>query len=153
MSEAFDDLARSIYRLTVVQRALARDALPGLGFRGLTALGVARRVGPVRVGDVAEHLGVDLSVASRLVAGLERDGYVAREPDPDDRRAHRIEITDAGTRVLREAHATMVAAFEDALGDWSESEVTSLADALARLREDFTGTAGIPASPQEKTAR
>lgn len=147
MSEAVEDLARSIYRLATVQRALARHALAELGSRGFTALGVAHRVGPVRVGEIAERLSVDLSVASRQIAALERAGYVVREADPDDRRAQRISITDAGVRVLRESHRRMVEAFEQALAEWSEDELTALATGLDRLRDDFSGTAGTPAAP------
>jgi DNA-binding MarR family transcriptional regulator len=151
MSDAVEELARSIYRLTTVQRALARHALSELGSRGFTALGVAHRFGPVRVSEIAQRLSVDLSVASRQVAALEQAGYILREPDPDDRRAQRISITEAGRTVLSESHRHMVAAFEEALGDWSEDELTALTDGLNRLREDFTGTAGTPDLPRETT--
>jgi DNA-binding MarR family transcriptional regulator len=155
MSEAVEDLARSIYRLATVQRALARHALAELGSRGFTALGIANRFGPVRVGEIADRLSVDLSVASRQVAALERAGYVVREADPDDRRAQRITITDDGVRVLRESHRRMVEAFEQALGEWSEDELSALATGLDRLRDDFSGTAGTPAAPppSSKAAR
>jgi DNA-binding MarR family transcriptional regulator len=149
MSDAVEDLARSIYRLTTVQRALARHALAELGSRGFTALGVAHRFGPVRVSEIADRLSVDLSVASRQIAALEHAGYVVREADPDDRRAQRISITDAGVRVLGESHRRMVEAFEQALGDWSEDELAQLASGLDRLRDDFSGMAGTPAAPPE----
>jgi DNA-binding MarR family transcriptional regulator len=145
MSDAVEDLARSIYRLATVQRALARHALAELGSRGFTALGVAHRDGPVRVGEIAERLSVDLSVASRQIAALEQAGYVVREADPDDGRAQRISITDAGVRVLRESHRRMVEAFQQALGEWSEDELSALSTGLDRLRDDFSGTAGTPA--------
>ena len=151
MSDAVEDLARSIYRLATVQRALARHALAELGSRGFTALAVAHREGPVRVSEIAERLSIDLSVASRQIAALERAGYVVREADPDDRRAQRISITDDGVRVLRESHRRMVAAFSDALAEWTDDELAALASGLDRLRDDFTGTAGTPAaSPKAK---
>jgi DNA-binding MarR family transcriptional regulator len=146
-----EDLARSIYRLATVQRALGRHALSELGTQGFTALGVAHLLGPVRVSEIAQRLSVDLSVASRQVTALERAGYVVREPDPDDRRAQRISITEAGTTVLADSHRRMVAAFEEALSDWSEDELAALTDGLNRLREDFTGTAGTPDIPRETT--
>jgi len=37
--------------------------------------------------------------------------------------------------VLRESHRRMVAAFEGALDDWDERDVTALADGMTRLRE------------------
>lgn len=146
-----EQLVRSIYRFAFVQRRIAREAYAELGSQGFAALAVVRQHGSVRVGVIAHHLQVDLSVASRQVTALEREGYVAREPDPDDRRAQRISITDEGLAVLRESYRRMVDAFEDALAGWSEDEVDALAASLTRLRADFTGEAAEDL--QEETTR
>jgi DNA-binding MarR family transcriptional regulator len=120
----------------MVQRELARHALAELGTQGFLALGVIHVDGPVRVSGVAQRLNVALSVASRQVTALERAGYVEREADPEDGRAHRVSITDAGRTVLEESHRRMVHAFSRALEGWSAAEVTALAERLERLRED-----------------
>jgi DNA-binding MarR family transcriptional regulator len=135
-TNAVENLVRSLYRLGMVQRELARHALAELGSQGFVALGVIRVNGPVRVSDVAQALNVALSVASRQVAALERAGYVAREADPEDGRAHRVSATETGRRVLEESHRRMVHAFSRALEDWSEADVMGLAESLERLRED-----------------
>ena len=103
MPEPAEDLVIALYRLSRVQRAIAREALAELGGQGFAALAVVHREGPVRVSTVAEQLSVDLSVASRQVGALTLAGYVEREPDPDDRRATRINLTPEGTRVLRDS--------------------------------------------------
>ena len=131
-----EHLVRSLYRLGMIQRELARHALAELGSQGFVALGVIHVNGPARVSDVAQALNVALSVASRQVAALERAGYVAREADPEDGRAHRVSATEAGRRVLEESHRRMVHAFSRAIEDWSEAEITALAESLERLRED-----------------
>ena len=133
-----DELVRSLYRLGLVQREIARHALAELGSQGFTALAIVHRHGPVRVSDIARRLSVDLSVASRQVAALVDAGHVHREPDDEDRRAHRISMTESGVSVLRESHRRMVEAFGDALASWSDDEVTALAEGLDRLREDFS---------------
>jgi DNA-binding MarR family transcriptional regulator len=143
-TSAAEDLVRSLYRLGLVQRAIARHALAELGSQGFTALAIVHRDGPVRVSDIASELSVDLSVASRQVAALAAAGYVRRQPDPDDRRAHRISLTDEGTRVLSVSHRRMVAAFAGALADWPEDDVLALAGGLDRLRDDFARTAADP---------
>lgn len=145
---AAEALVRSLYRLGLVQREIARHALAELGSQGFTALAIVQKHGPARIGDIAQMLSVDGSVASRQVAALAAAGYVRREPDPEDRRAHRITTTEAGTRVLRVSHRRMVAAFAGALEDWPEEEVVALAERLDRLREDFARTSGAP-HPQE----
>ena len=100
LMSASEDLVIALYRLGLVQRSIARNALAELGSQGFTALAVVHRCGPVRVSEVAEQLSVDLSVASRQVAALVLAGYVEREPDPDDRRASRLKTTEPGARVL-----------------------------------------------------
>ena len=132
-----EDLVKSLYRLSMVQREIARHALAELGSQGFLALGVINLHGPVRVSDVAQRLSVDLSVASRQVAALASAGYVEREPDPDDRRAQRVSVTEEGRRVLAESHRRMVRGFDRALEDWSPAEVAELSTRLERLREDF----------------
>lgn len=44
--------------------------------------------------DIAEHLGVTRGTITGLLDGLERDGYIVRYDDSNDRRALRIRMTD-----------------------------------------------------------
>jgi DNA-binding MarR family transcriptional regulator len=136
---AVEDLVISLYRLGLVQREIARHALAELGTQGFTALAIVHRDGPVRVSDVADRLGVDLSVASRQVASLVAAGYAERRPDDADRRAFRISATERGVAVLRESHRRMVQAFERPLAGWPEEDILALAAGLDRLRDDFAG--------------
>ena len=145
---AVADLVRQLYRLGFVQRGIAREALADLGSQGFTTLGLLRINGPQRVSDLAAALNVDLSVASRQVTALANAGHVDREPDPDDRRAHRIVLTDAGASVLEHAHHRMVEAFGQALSGWSEADIATLASGLERLREDFACTTTTTATTQ-----
>lgn len=133
-----EDLARQLYGLAMVQRDLGRHALEELGTQGFTALAVAQVHGPLRVGDVARRLRVDLSVASRQVAALADRGYVVRRADEDDRRAQVIAVTPEGRRALRESHRRMVEALSAALHAWDDADIASLAAGLQRLRDDYT---------------
>jgi DNA-binding MarR family transcriptional regulator len=45
---------------------------------------------------LAQQLGVDKTVMTYLLDDLERAGLIERQPDPADRRARRVVITDAG---------------------------------------------------------
>ncbi len=69
-----------------------------------------------RVSALASALGLDVSTVSRELRGLEEAGLVARERDPDDRRAVRLLLTSAGAAALRAArarrHALIGRAFE-----------------------------------------
>src|SRR3954471_2340106 len=55
---------------------------------------------PLRVSDLAGFAGLDSSTVSRHVRTLEDAGLLARAGDPADRRASRLEITDAGRELL-----------------------------------------------------
>lgn len=52
--------------------------------------------------EIAAHLNVTEQSTSRMVAGLERTGYVERSPHPADRRRHTVQITEAGRRAVLE---------------------------------------------------
>jgi DNA-binding MarR family transcriptional regulator len=143
-----EGLVRAVYGLTALKRDLPRLA----GFEhpvGLVPLAVIKRCAPARVRDVAEALQVDVSVASRQVAALASAGYVRREPDADDRRAHRVSLTDAGEAALARAHERIVAVFATALHGWTDDDITSLTAALGRLREDYARAAEPALTTQE----
>ena len=54
-----------------------------------------------RLSELASSAGMTAQSMSELVDDLERKGYVERRPDPTDRRAKRIHLTDKGhTNVL-----------------------------------------------------
>ena len=107
-TDTVQQLVRQLYGLGLVQREINRHALAQLGSQGFAALAIVGLHGPLRVSDVAARLHVDLSVASRQVAALDRAGHVTRSPDGDDRRALVVALTDGGRDVLRDTHRRMV---------------------------------------------
>jgi DNA-binding MarR family transcriptional regulator len=57
----------------------------------------------IRVGDLARRLRITVGGTSKLVDRMEEARLIAREPDPDDRRASRVALTTAGKRKLNAA--------------------------------------------------
>jgi DNA-binding MarR family transcriptional regulator len=55
----------------------------------------------LRVNELAREVVLSPTAMSRFVDRVEAAGCVRREPDPDDRRALRIVITDEGVALLR----------------------------------------------------
>lgn len=53
-----------------------------------------------RMGEVKESLGLTGRAVTSAVDALERDGLLTREPDPTDRRASLLAITEAGRERL-----------------------------------------------------
>lgn len=118
-------------------RALRRQWASGLGPdlspHDARALRVVGRHGPTRLGVVAEHLRIAPRSATDVVDRLESRGLVTRAPDPADRRAMTVVLTDEGREVLAEvdeARRQAGAAFFGVLG---ERDRATLARLLARL--------------------
>jgi MarR family transcriptional regulator, organic hydroperoxide resistance regulator len=59
--------------------------------------------GPRTQRELAEVSGVTEQTMSKVVARLERSGYVTRSTDPRDRRRRAVTVTDAGRRAAAEA--------------------------------------------------
>ncbi|TXS42142.1 MarR family transcriptional regulator [Streptomyces sp. uw30] len=62
---------------------------------------------PMTVGAVARRLGVTASSASRMLAQLERSGWVSRGSWSGDRRVSRIRMTEAGHAFWEQASPTL----------------------------------------------
>ncbi len=134
--DTLDSLVREIYALGATNRELLRRSVPEHSPAGLQALAVLARTDATRVSEVADRLRIDLSVASRQISALQAAGWVAREPDPHDRRAQLLRVTDTGQTVLEETRARMMDAYSEVLDTWSEEDVLALTTMLERLRED-----------------
>ena len=82
--------------------------------------------------EIAAHLGVTEQSMSRMVAGLERSGYVQRSRDPADRRRRTVHITAVGRQALRELN--LRDAIDSLVGhDLSETELADLRRLLLRF--------------------
>jgi DNA-binding MarR family transcriptional regulator len=114
--------------------------------------------GPRQVGEIAQAMRVDVSVASRQVAALAEAGLVARDVAPGDRRARTVELTEAGRALAaRSAHAAVELAAA-VFGDWSDAEIDLAAEqfrkvAAAVLRHHAGTPAGPPAGPPTAAPR
>jgi DNA-binding MarR family transcriptional regulator len=107
--------------------------LPLAFFESLLFISRARR-GSMRVGDLARALRVTVGGTSKLVDRVERAGLIAREPDPDDRRASRVALTVAGKRKLTAAVKTYEVEAGNILGGvLSPEEQRQLSDYVSRL--------------------
>jgi DNA-binding MarR family transcriptional regulator len=93
--------------------------------------------GAMRVTDLAQYANLDTSTVSRHVAQLHRTGLIERTPDPDDRRAQRVELSQAGRDQLDAAVRSRIALLEEGLGGWEPEELDDLGRLLTRLVGDL----------------
>jgi len=95
---------------------------------------------PRRITELASLEHVAQPTMTVLVSRLEQRGWVERHPDPTDRRAVQVAITEAGTKVLDELIARRTALLAERLGDLSEGERETLARAIPILDRLIDGS-------------
>jgi DNA-binding MarR family transcriptional regulator len=126
-SEVADRLHSAAIHL--LRRIRKVDEASGLSAARLSALSVLVFGGPTTVGGLARAEQVSAPTMSRLVSGLERDGFVVREADEGDARAVRVRATAKGTRVLQEGRRRRVAELDELLDGLSDEQLRTLGSA------------------------
>ena len=113
------------------------DEMSGCGL-SLARTKVLRRLreqGPTRQSVLAADFELSPHSISDIVDGLERLGMAERRPDPADRRAKLVAITDAGQAALDVANAAWERLLTQIFGSLSEADRTTLVRLLGRLDE------------------
>ena len=91
--------------------------------------------------DLAETAHVEQPTMAALLARMERDGLIVRQPHPLDRRASSIALSREGKTRLPKAKERLVVAVEEALEGFTADEIATLTRLLRRmaknLGEDF----------------
>ncbi|WP_435209270.1 MarR family winged helix-turn-helix transcriptional regulator [Micromonospora sp. bgisy143] len=91
--------------------------------------------GPQNVSALAARLNLDGSTVTRQVSALQRDGLIARAPDPTDGRGTVISPTTAGLQRMAAVQAARTRLYGDMLSDWSPEDRETLARLLGRLNQ------------------
>ena len=141
--QAAVDRADVAARLAVVVGRINRRIRPaghGLSLGLLSALSSVVRYGPVRPGDLARTEAVAAPTLTRLIAELERRGFLTRRPDPADGRSYLVEATGAGAEAVLQALAERADHVAALLADLSDDQLAYVAAALPALE----ATAGLP---------
>ncbi|WP_328869043.1 MarR family transcriptional regulator [Streptomyces sp. NBC_00287] len=137
------EIERALSRITYLStRARQHERLMAVAGVPLDRAAVAllRQVAdtePLRPGELATRLGVEASHVTRTVQQLEKSGYVSRVPDPADRRAQRVELTETGRRAIADVRKAGARGMQLALADWKPEELRQLATLFHRMVDDF----------------
>ncbi|MFG2819446.1 MarR family winged helix-turn-helix transcriptional regulator [Kitasatospora sp. NPDC048365] len=117
------DLSRTLV-LRIVQEADRPEGRePGGGAREVT------------VGAVADHLGVDPSVASRMVSDCIASGYLVRAASQQDGRRTVLHLAPGGEELMGRFLRHQRAAFDQITADWSERERLDFARLMLKYVE------------------
>jgi DNA-binding MarR family transcriptional regulator len=118
--------------MSTVERALKPFDLTFARYEALVLLHFSR-VGRLPLGKIGSRLQVHPTSVTNAIDRLEKQGFVNRKADPNDRRLTFAEITPAGRDVVERAtRAIQPSAF--GLGGLKSSELSQLQDLLLKLR-------------------
>jgi DNA-binding MarR family transcriptional regulator len=133
-----DSLATAFWLVARRLRHQSREALApwGVSPSHLRALGVLLRHGPARPGELAEHLRIAPRSATEVVDALAERGLVERRPDPADRRATQVVVTDAGAELGRAVRAARAAEADRVFAELDDADRAELERILRRLAAD-----------------
>lgn len=137
---------RLIWTGRLAEELLEKTAMAsGLRRRGdYEVLALLRRSEPALLTpiEVAQQLRTSQSGMTGKLDRLEQQGLIERVPDPADRRAIRLGVTDAGQRLIDDAFTTSVTMYRSMLNQLTSAEAKTfealLEKVLTRL-DDLTG--------------
>jgi len=89
--------------------------------------------GPMRVSDLAGCAHSEVSTVSRQVSHLVAHGLLAKVTDPEDRRAHRVTLTDEGRAVIDRTICARGDWLAAVMTGWTTEEVQDFLNQVARF--------------------
>jgi DNA-binding MarR family transcriptional regulator len=123
--------------MRTIRAKMREDASVELSVVQFRALARADRSGGCSVSELAEHVGLTLPSASKLVERLVRRGYLRRRPDHHDRRVTLVASTRKGHDALESARRAAKRQLTAMLKDLPPVQRAHLAAALDALRPIF----------------
>lgn len=153
MSDSSYDPERSFAALvTDIARLLRRNFNRRVRDHGLTqtqwqAIAYLRRWGDINQAALAELMEIQPISLARLVDRLEAAGWVERHPDPSDRRAVRLHLTDKAAPILEEMRAASTAFHDEALAGLNPAEREQVLDLLSRVKGNLGAVETCDAKP------
>ena len=140
-----DEVARLRIALASTARWLERQSTADeLSRTQLSVLGTVARLGPLGLGRLAEIEGVNPTMLSRIVAKLDEAGLLRRTPDPADRRAARVEVTERGHELHLRMRAERTRLLVDRMADLDADQRDHLLAALPAIEALASPAEGTP---------
>lgn len=115
----------------LLRRVRGEAGNEGPSWSQASAMGRLQRLGPMTTAELARAERVKPQSMGTLLAELEQEGLVRRQPHPTDGRQILFSLTDAGVEARRRRHAAKLAWLAAAIDRLDADEQRTLADAIA----------------------
>ena len=132
-----------VKRLEMAERARMEEVLQtyGVTLHQYTALSLLERRGGLSSAQLARRHFVTPQAMNQLVATLERDGLIRREPDSGNRKILRATLPDRGRTTLESCHVAVDELERRMLADFSPDQEREFRAALQRSRRGLADDA------------
>jgi DNA-binding MarR family transcriptional regulator len=130
LSDAFWAVARQLRETS--QETLAPWDITPAQFR---ALRVLRRHGAMRLSELSDRLKIAARSTTEVIDALQARDLAERRPDPDDRRATLVELTDHGMQLLHGIREARGSESERVFDRLTPDDRAALAEILRKLRD------------------
>ncbi|CAM2981076.1 hypothetical protein STAL104432_10000 [Streptomyces albus] len=127
------ELAVFLRRARASSGEMARQVHPDLEPAAYGLLVRLEDAGEQRATELAAYFGVGKATISRQLHALEQLGLVDRRPDPGDRRASLVRLTDEGRERFTRVRDARRLSYARKLAAWDRREIAELARLLHRL--------------------
>jgi len=128
LSRKLDQRAQSIGMTSAQWRVLANIAICE-----------ARNQEPMNQAALADLLDMEPISLSRQIDRIEAAGLIERRPDPSDRRAHRLFLTEAARPLVTSFRALGAEVLSEAFAGIDEAEMATAIAVLTRIRDNISG--------------
>ena len=122
-----------------ISRELTEAGLPDLGWYDLLWTLYRAPERRLRVNELASEVVLSPTAMSRFVDRAVAAGVVAREPDPDDRRAQQVVLTDEGLAMLRRMWPVYRRGIAEHFAGQLDGDPGELAATLRRVADSARG--------------
>ncbi|MDK1385034.1 putative HTH-type transcriptional regulator YusO [Ensifer psoraleae] len=130
VSEKLFELYHRVHRL--VNESMTEE---GVSLARSKFLFFLSKLGPCRSTDIACALNFAPRTVTEAIDGLERDRLVMRKPDPEDRRAKIVSITETGRVVLEAAEHPRKQLIEEIFSALDDEQLDQLYEIVRQLVE------------------
>lgn len=89
-------------------------------------------------GELASRLQVQPATITKMIQRMEKAGFVARQPDPDDQRVSRVYLTEAGREVQGEVEQVWRTLEDETFAGFTPEERVLLRRFFLQMRENLT---------------
>jgi DNA-binding MarR family transcriptional regulator len=91
--------------------------------------------GKIRMSDLAAKIGIKKRTVTQFVDALEKENILVRIPDPNDRRATLVQITDTSIPLIKKTEDAMILAAEKVLDSFPSESRNHLLYLLYQLAD------------------